>query len=73
LGFYSTGIYPLIANTVAIVAGNSEGAYVRSVVTAVVISFGNINGKIREKGAIMKIALMLMLLLSFECRRCRFE
>ncbi|SNX84436.1 related to allantoate permease [Melanopsichium pennsylvanicum] len=40
------GIYPMIPNTVAIVAGNSEGAYVRSVVTGVVISFGNINGAV---------------------------
>lgn len=38
------GIYPMIANTIAVVAGNSEGAYVRSVVTGVVISFGNLNG-----------------------------
>ncbi|SPO25664.1 related to allantoate permease [Ustilago trichophora] len=40
------GIYPMISNTIAIVAGNSEGAYVRSVVTGVVISFGNINGAV---------------------------
>ncbi|EST05484.2 Major facilitator superfamily [Kalmanozyma brasiliensis GHG001] len=40
------GIYPMIPNTIAIVAGNSEGAYVRSVVTGVVISFGNINGAV---------------------------
>lgn len=36
----------MISNTIAIVAGNSEGAYVRSVVTGVVISFGNINGAV---------------------------
>lgn len=40
------GIYPMIPNTIAIVANNSEGAYVRSVVTGVVISFGNINGAV---------------------------
>ncbi|CCF52946.1 hypothetical protein NDA11_000035 [Ustilago hordei] len=40
------GIYPMIPNTIAIVAGNSEGAYVRSVVTGVVISFGNLNGAV---------------------------
>lgn len=36
----------MIPNTIAIVAGNSEGAYVRSVVTGIVISFGNINGAV---------------------------
>ncbi|GAC93479.1 transporter [Pseudozyma hubeiensis SY62] len=40
------GIYPMIPNTIAIVANNSEGIYVRSVVTGVVISFGNINGAV---------------------------
>ena len=34
----------MIPNTIAIVAGNSEGSYVRSTVTAIVISFGNLNG-----------------------------
>ena len=36
----------MIPNTIAIVANNSEGAYVRSVVLGVVISFGNINGAV---------------------------
>ncbi|TKY85821.1 hypothetical protein EX895_005362 [Sporisorium graminicola] len=40
------GIYPMIPNTIAIVANNSEGAYVRSVVLGIVISFGNINGAV---------------------------
>ncbi|PWZ01220.1 MFS general substrate transporter [Testicularia cyperi] len=42
----ATGIYPLIPNTIALVANNVEGSYTRSVVTAVVISFGNINGAV---------------------------
>lgn len=42
----SIGIYPMIPNNIAIVANNSEGAYVRSVITGVVISFGNINGAV---------------------------
>ncbi|CBQ73100.1 related to allantoate permease [Sporisorium reilianum SRZ2] len=40
------GIYPMIPNTISIVANNSEGAYVRSVVLGLVISFGNINGAV---------------------------
>lgn len=36
----------MIPNTIAIVANNSEGAYVRSVVLGLVISFGNINGAV---------------------------
>lgn len=36
----------MISNTIAIVAGNSEGTYVRSAVTGVVISFGNLNGAV---------------------------
>ncbi|PWN47220.1 MFS general substrate transporter [Violaceomyces palustris] len=40
------GIYPLIANTISLVAGNAEGAYKRSVVMAIVISWGNINGAV---------------------------
>ncbi|KAN0061787.1 hypothetical protein ACQY0O_005780 [Thecaphora frezii] len=40
----AAGIYPMIPNTITLVAGNSEGAYTRAVVMAVVISFGNANG-----------------------------
>ncbi|KAG6918952.1 hypothetical protein DXG01_010191, partial [Tephrocybe rancida] len=38
------GIYPVIPNTIAWVSNNVEGSYKRSVVLAMVIGFGNLNG-----------------------------
>ena len=43
----ATGIFPLIPNTVALVANNVEGSYKRSVTLAMVISWGNLNGAVR--------------------------
>lgn len=42
----ASGIYPLIPNTISIVSNNCEGSYKRSIVLAVVISFGNLNGAV---------------------------
>ncbi|EJT99766.1 MFS general substrate transporter [Dacryopinax primogenitus] len=42
----ASGIYPLIPNTVAFVSNNTEGSYKRSVVLAMVIGFGNLNGAV---------------------------
>ncbi|CAO1636828.1 unnamed protein product [Sympodiomycopsis kandeliae] len=38
------GIYPMIPNTIAFTGSHVEGAYKKSVVMAVIISWGNING-----------------------------
>lgn len=38
------GIYPMIPNTIALTGSHVEGAYKKSVVMAVIISWGNING-----------------------------
>lgn len=40
----AAGIYPLIANTIALTGSHIEGTYKRGVVMGVVISWGNING-----------------------------
>ncbi|KAH7098254.1 MFS general substrate transporter [Auriculariales sp. MPI-PUGE-AT-0066] len=40
----ASGIYPLIANTIAWAANNTEGSYKRSVTLGMVIGFGNLNG-----------------------------
>ncbi|EJD47910.1 MFS general substrate transporter [Auricularia subglabra TFB-10046 SS5] len=40
----ASGIYPLIANTIAWVSNNVEGSYKRSVTLGMVIGFGNLNG-----------------------------
>ncbi|KAL8287660.1 hypothetical protein RQP46_003518 [Phenoliferia psychrophenolica] len=42
----ASGIFPLIPNTVALIANNVEGSYKRSVSLAMVISWGNINGAV---------------------------
>lgn len=42
----ASGIYPMIPNTVAMVGVNTEGSYTRSVVMAIVISWGNIQGAV---------------------------
>ncbi|KAG6811883.1 hypothetical protein H0H92_005409 [Tricholoma furcatifolium] len=40
------GIYPVIPNTIAWVSNNVEGSYKRSVVLAMVIGYGNLNGAV---------------------------
>jgi len=42
----ASAIYPSIPNNVAWVAGNTEGAYKRSVTLGMAIGFGNINGAV---------------------------
>ncbi|KAL8287687.1 hypothetical protein RQP46_003545 [Phenoliferia psychrophenolica] len=42
----ASGIFPLIPNTVTLIANNVEGSYKRSVSLAMVISWGNINGAV---------------------------